>query len=299
VHQTLRDGRDLIPPIYEGSFGAYGCRLVATKRGELFATIGDAGDYSLPQDTNKLQGKILRITFDGKPFPGNPFHNEIYSYGHRNPQGLVLAANGILYASEHGPTHDDEVNIIELGGNYGWPTVGGITDEKEEFAFAQTHKVVDAIAFWTPTLAVCGLDYYGYSTIPEFHNSLLLCTLKEHHLRVLSLDSSGRRIVGERKILDGLYGRLRDVCVSLEGRVYFSTSNDKHHPDQMKAAFDGIYELRFDHRQDTALVKLGIGEGAAGKVEVDDFVKLKALGMGLGFLLLMGALYSFSERKDS
>jgi aldose sugar dehydrogenase len=130
-----------------------GSRLVITPDLKLFITTGDAANTALSQNTSSLAGKILRLNLDGtvpadNPLPGNP----VWSWGHRNPQGLVFA-NNILYSSEHGPNTDDEVNIIEKGRNYGWPNVAGFCNTTAEQTFCSANNVVEPQKAWTPTIA--------------------------------------------------------------------------------------------------------------------------------------------------
>ena len=117
--------------------------------------------------------------------PGNPY----WSFGHRNPQGLVFA-NNILYSSEHGPDTDDEINIIEKGRNYGWPTVQGFCNECGEQSFCTANNVKEPIKAWTPTAAVSGMDYYNNNLIPQWKNSLLVVALKNARLYQLKLDNT-------------------------------------------------------------------------------------------------------------
>lgn len=204
-----------------------GCRL-AIVGDKLFITTGDATDQSTPQNMASLNGKVLRVNLDGSIPSDNPFPGSaIWSLGHRNPQGLVMASNGIMYSSEHGPSNDDEVNIIEKGRNYGWPTVQGLADSPNEQAFKSSNSTVDPIAAWTPTLAVCGMTYYDKSLIPQWKNALLMVTLKEKQLMVLHLSDDGRRVDSQAKAFDNQFGRLRAICVSPDGRVFFS-SNDEN-----------------------------------------------------------------------
>src|SRR5215212_8570266 len=119
--QVLLDG---IP----GASNHNGSRVVVGPDRLLYVTTGDASNSSQAQDKSSLAGKILRLTLDGAPAPGNPFGTRIYSFGHRNPQGLVFAPDGTLYETEHGPNDNDEVNRIESGRNYGWPEVHGRCD---------------------------------------------------------------------------------------------------------------------------------------------------------------------------
>jgi aldose sugar dehydrogenase len=207
-----------------------GCRLLITPDLKLWITTGDASNQSLPQNKSALNGKILRINLDGSIPADNPFPgNAVWSFGHRNAQGLV-SANNIMYSSEHGPTADDEINIIEKGRNYGWPEVEGRCNEVSESAFCNSQNVKEPIRTWTPTEAVCGLDYYDKELITEWKNCLLLCTLKGSKLIVLKLNGDKKTIATGYEYFDGDYGRLRDVCVSPQGKVYLCTgngSNDK------------------------------------------------------------------------
>jgi len=194
---------------------------------KLFISTGDASNQSTPQNINALNGKIHRINLDGSIPSDNPFpRSSIWTYGHRNPQGLVFA-NNILYSSEHGPSSDDEINIIEKGRNYGWPKVEGLCNEPAERIFCLANNVKEPIYSWTPTEAVCGLDYYNNNLIPQWKNSLLLCTLKGSKLIQLRLSSNGTSILSGAEFLDGNYGRLRDVCISPDGKVYICTSNGR------------------------------------------------------------------------
>jgi aldose sugar dehydrogenase len=202
-----------------------GCRLLITPDLKLWITTGDAANSSIAQNRSALNGKLLRLNLDGSipadnPTPGSP----VWSWGHRNAQGLVFA-NNILYSSEHGAVTDDEVNIIEKGRNYGWPNVEGWCNESGERNFCNSAHVKEPIRAWTPTEAVCGLDYYDHALIPQWKNSLLLCTLKGSKLIQLKLNSDKKTVATTYEFFDGKYGRLRDVCVSPQGKVYICTGN--------------------------------------------------------------------------
>lgn len=201
-----------------------GSRLLITGD-KIFITTGDASNTALAQDLSSPSGKILRLNLDGSipsdnPTPGNPY----WSTGHRNPQGLVLV-NNILYSSEHGPSSDDEINIIEKGRNYGWPNAGGFCDAPSEQSFCNAAQVVEPIQAWTPTIAPSGMDYYNNDAIPQWKNSLLLATLKNSRLYQLQLSEDGRTISEVNEFYTNSYGRLRDVCISPSGDVYLCTSN--------------------------------------------------------------------------
>lgn len=179
----------------------------------------------MAQNTSSLNGKILRINLDGSLPADNPIANSaIWSYGHRNPQGLVWIGNQ-LFSSEHGPDTDDEINIIEKGSNYGWPEVAGYCDEADEKAFCQTHKVKEPIKTWTPTAAVSGLDYYNSNTILTWKNSLLVAALKNSRIYQLKLNNDHTTITETHKFFTNKYGRLRDICIAPDGKVYICTSN--------------------------------------------------------------------------
>lgn len=202
-----------------------GCRLLITPDQKLFISTGDASNSGIAQNTGSPNGKILRLNLDGSIPADNPIaNNPVWSFGHRNPQGLVFA-NNILYSSEHGPSSDDEINIIEKGRNYGWPVVNGVCDPGSEMTFCNANNVRQPIEIWTPTIAPCGLDYYDNDLIPQWKNSLLLCTLKGNRLIQLTLNGEHNNITGTQEYFQGTYGRLRDLCISPEGKVFLSTSN--------------------------------------------------------------------------
>lgn len=191
---------------------------------KLFITTGDASNSSFSQNTSSPNGKILRLNLDGTIPVDNPEANNPYwSWGHRNPQGLVFA-NNKLYSSEHGPNDNDEINIIEKGRNYGWPDVRGFCEPAEK-DFCTDHNVVEPIKAWTPTIATCGLDYYNSDLIPQWKNSLLLVTLKNARLYQMKLDDAFSSITATNEYFSGKYGRVRDLCISPAGKVYLCTSN--------------------------------------------------------------------------
>lgn len=193
---------------------------------KLYMTTGDANVANNAQNTASVSGKVLRFNLDGtipadNPYPGSP----VWTFGHRNPQGLVVA-NGIMYTSEHGPSIEDEVNIIERNRNYGWPNVNGPCDEPGEITFCTANNVKPPIwSSGSSTIAVCGLDYYNNSRIPVWQNCLLMLTLKDASLRALKLSTDSRSVVSQQTFFKNQFGRLRDICVSPVGRVYLCTSN--------------------------------------------------------------------------
>ncbi len=123
------------------------------------------------------------------------------------------------------PDKDDEVNIIEKGRNYGWPNVNGFCDLESEKQFCQANNVAEPIYAWTPTLAVCGLDYYSHEKFSGWTNALLMVSLKAGKLTVMKLDETGDKVKSVENYFNGSLGRLRDLCVSPDGRVFIATSN--------------------------------------------------------------------------
>ena len=205
-----------------------GARVAVGPDSKLYISTGDASNTGLPQDRNSLAGKILRLELDGRPASGNPFGSAVWSFGHRNAQGMAFAPDGALYISEHGPSDNDEINRIESGRNYGWPNVHGRCDGDVgggEQAFCQANNVVEPLAQWTPTIAPAGLDYYDGTLIPGWRGSLLFVTLKGTALYRMPLSSDGRAITSEEVLFDNQYGRLRAVLVAPDGSVYLGTSN--------------------------------------------------------------------------
>jgi len=204
-----------------------GCRLLFLKDNTLLMTTGDAQKQSLPQDTNSVVGKILRMNMDGSIPSDNPNPSSyIYSFGHRNAQGLWLAPNGIVYSSEHGPTTDDELNIIVANRNYGWPDVAGYCNTPPEIAFCQTNNVVEPIAAWTPTIAPSDIIWYSHPAIPEFKDKLLMTVLKDKSLIAFTFNAKGDAVTAQNEYFRDDFGRLRDICISPDGKIYIATNGN-------------------------------------------------------------------------
>lgn len=204
-----------------------GSRIVFESDNTFFFALGDAYTRDqFPQDLEANNGKILRLNIDGTFPANNPLDSSaIWSFGHRNPQGLCLGPTGLLYNSEHGPEANDEVNLIQKFNNYGWPHVQGYCDTEEEKAFCDTVRTTEPMRVWTPTEAVAGMTCYNHDAIPEWKNCLLLTTLKDEQLKVLPLSDDGREITNEANIFCKQFGRLRDVLVAPDGSVYLCTTN--------------------------------------------------------------------------
>ncbi|MER7582465.1 PQQ-dependent sugar dehydrogenase [Kitasatospora sp. NPDC097691] len=186
-----------------------GGRIAFGPDGLLYATTGDSSDSGTAQDKGSLGGKILRLTPDGAPAPDNPFPGSpVYSYGHRNVQGLAWDGEGRLWASEFGENTWDELNLIRPGGNYGWPVVEG-TGHRPGY--------LDPVAQWSPAEASpSGLAYAG--------GALWMAALRG--TRLWRVPIAGDRLVGSpQAYLDGVYGRLRTVVTDRDGTLLLATGN--------------------------------------------------------------------------
>ncbi|MCB2209232.1 MAG: PQQ-dependent sugar dehydrogenase [Bacteroidetes bacterium] len=202
-----------------------GCRMIILPDQTLLFSTGDAQNQPAAQNLEHLSGKFLRLNLDGSIPDDNPFpDNPVYSFGHRNAQGLYLAPNGIIYSSEHGPSTDDELNIIEPGRNYGWPEVHGFCDLPDEITFCDENNVKEPLEAWTPTIATSDIVYYNHEAIPEWQGHILLTSLKNKRLYVMTLNEDGTEVVGEEQLFTNWWGRLRDICIGPSGEIYLATN---------------------------------------------------------------------------
>jgi glucose/arabinose dehydrogenase len=209
------------------------CRIVQGADGNLFVSLGD---HFAPRDeaqnlANTI-GKIIRIRPDGAVPPDNPFvgragaRPEIWSYGHRNPEGLAFnPVDGKLWEQEHGPQGGDEINIIEKGKNYGWPVIGYGIDYNGARIHEGTHKpgMEQPLWHWTPSIAPSGMTFYSGDLFKGWKGSLINGALKFQLLSRLTLDSD--RVVQEERLLQGLRERIRDVRQGPDGALYLLTDN--------------------------------------------------------------------------
>ncbi len=206
----------------------FGSRIVFARDGSLFVTLGDRAEEDQAQKLDDHAGKIVRLTEDGKPAPGNPFLNragarpEVYSYGNRNVQGAALhPVTGALWAHEHGPQGGDELNLIKPGANYGWPVItygvnyGIGTKIGEGTAKAGMEQPVK---YWTPSPALSGMAFYTGDRFPKWRGNLLLGALRGETLIRVRLD--GEKFAGEEFMLRGTLPRIRDVRNGPDGFVY-------------------------------------------------------------------------------
>ena len=200
-----------------------GGRIQFGPDGNLYITTGDAGNPSLAQDLDSLAGKILRITREGAIPQDNPFSNSaVWSWGHRNPQGMDWDGSGNLIATEHGPSGErgeahDEINLILPGANYGWPeTVGD-----ESMAGMQDPLLHTGSETWAPS----GSEFYDGDMIPGWTGKYFVANLRGEHLRMIDLDLSNNGTHSHEGLFEGQFGRLRDVQTGPDGFLYLLTSN--------------------------------------------------------------------------
>ena len=204
----------------------FGSRILFDDKGFIFFCIGDRGDRDLAQNLDMPNGKMYRIRDDGTIPIDNPFYytkgaiKSIWSYGHRNPQGLALhPSTRQLWEAEHGPRGGDEVNIILRGHNYGWPVITyGKNYSGTIISKLTHHEGMDQPVFhWTPSIAVCGIAFYEGSQFPEWKNNLLATSLKYERLHRVELD--GMNMVKDEIIFEA-ESRVRDVEVGPDGIIY-------------------------------------------------------------------------------
>jgi glucose/arabinose dehydrogenase len=184
---------------------------------KLYITTGDSGVANLAQDIQSLAGKILRLHLDGRIPSNNPFPNSpVYSLGHRNPQGLAWNSNNVLYASEHGQSANDEINIIQPGANYGWPIAQG--SDIIQGNMSVRPLVHSNLRTWAPS----GMAYLHQG---QWKGRLLVACLRGEQLISITLHNNGTEVENLAMWLVDQFGRLREVFEAEDGSIYLTTSN--------------------------------------------------------------------------
>ena len=219
------------PAIRSGAH--FGGRIAFAPEGNLFLTLGERySQRDSAQDLATHLGKTVRLNQDGQPAPGNPFAlktgalPEIWSYGHRNPQGAAIEpSTGLLWTVEHGARGGDEINRPEAGKNYGWPVITYGRDYSGAKIGDCTAKpgMEQPLYFWDPSIAPSGLTFYTGAKYPDWHGDLLVGALAG--TKLVRLDIENGMIVGEEAMLEDLGERIRDVRVGPDGEVYLLTDN--------------------------------------------------------------------------
>ncbi|MBO1012639.1 PQQ-dependent sugar dehydrogenase [Achromobacter sp. SD115] len=210
----------------------YGSRLVFDGKGYLYISLGENNQRPTAQDLDKLQGKVVRLKADGSVPTDNPFvgqagaRPEVWSYGHRNPQGMALNPwTGQLWENEHGPRGGDEINLVQRGKNYGWPlATHGINYSGQPIPEAKGAELpgLEAPLYWWPkSPAISGMAFYNADRFPAWRNSVFIGALANQNLIRLTLD--GDRVVAQEWLLTDRKQRIRDVRQGPDGYVYVLT----------------------------------------------------------------------------
>lgn len=219
----------------------FGSRVVVGLDGNLFVTLGERGDQDRAQDMGDLAGAVVRIAPDGSVPADNPrpdgWAPELWSKGHRNPQGATLRADGALFTVEHGARGGDEVNMPRAGGNYGWPIITYGVDYSGVAIGEGTEKtgLEQPLYYWDPSISPSGLDFYDGPMIPQWQGDLLSGGLSGQVL--VRLDMEGDAVIGEERLFEGELGRIRDVRVAEDGAILVLT--DESNGRLIRIAPDG------------------------------------------------------------
>ena len=222
VDENTLSNKQLILDGIPGAPWHDGGRITFGPDQKLYISTGDAINPGWSQDLSSLAGKILRINSDGTIPDDNPFDSSpVFSYGHRNPQGLAWSSNGMFVSSEHGPSGEqgyghDEINVILKGKNYGWPNIVGNSSD-ENFVNPITHS---GQLTWAPS----GMVFYDSEKISSFNGKFLVGTLRGEHLMVVDIDNNGS-LISTEKFFEGEFGRIRTAQIDPDGNLYLLTAN--------------------------------------------------------------------------
>ena len=209
----------------------FGGRIIFDKKGYVFLSLGERGQKENAQDLSKDQGKIVRLHEDGKIPKDNPFvktagaRPEIWTYGHRNPQGLIIhPATGVIWEHEHGPQGGDELNIIQSGKNYGWPLITFGIDYDNSIISNDTARtgMQQPVIYWKPSIAPCGMTFVTSDKFKDWKGDLIVGSLKFMYLQHLVVRED--KVVSREIIFDKI-GRVRDVRQGWDGNIYVVVEN--------------------------------------------------------------------------
>lgn len=233
-----------------GTSHQYGARLAVDREGYLYVTVGDRGNDRSAQDRRNHQGSVIRINTDGSLPSDNPFADdgrgfrpEIYTWGHRNPQGIaVQPVSGQLWIHEHGPRGGDEINILVSGFNFGWPRVtGGVAYSGAIIAESPPPEgMVPPLLEWTPSIAPSGMAFVTHESSGSWRGDIVVGALAGRHLRRVDLAPAvGResaRVIGQETMFEG-FVRFRDIQEGIDGYLYVLTDEDR----------GGLYRIEFQN----------------------------------------------------
>lgn len=229
--KTLKGSRLFQGNAYEKGGIHFGSRVLIDKNQHIYLSIGERNKRDMSQLLTNHQGKILRLTKEGKAVSDNPFVSsknalpEIWTYGHRNPQGLALNSAGEIYNAEMGPRGGDELNFIQKGANYGWPE---ITYGREYYGpkIGTTEKpgMEQPVIYWVPSINPSGITFYQGKNFAPLQDNLLMAALSGHVRRLVI---KNQKIIKEEKMLEDLAERFRQVKAGLDGNIYVSTDSGK------------------------------------------------------------------------
>lgn len=209
----------------------FGGRIVFDKKGYVFLSLGERGQKENAQNLGRDQGKVVRLHEDGKIPTDNPFVKtagakpEIWSYGHRNPQGMTInPKTGVIWEHEHGPQGGDELNIVEKGKNYGWPLITFGIDYDNSIISKDTAKagMEQPVTYWKPSIAPCGMTFVTSPQFKDWNGDLVVGSLKFQYLQHLTV--KGNKVTAREIIFEKL-GRVRDVRQGPDGNLYIVLEN--------------------------------------------------------------------------
>lgn len=279
VSRFRYDGKTLVDEkvLYElrpAELWHQGCRMLILPDRTLMFTNGDQPAPDSTYSPTSEIGKILRINLDGTIPPDNPYpNNRVWSRGHRNPQGLCRLPSGQIFSSEHGDKIEDEINRIIKDGNYGWPKIEGMCDTPEELVFCAANNVIEPVwsSGYVQTYAPAGLEYYSHTRYPALSGKLISTHLKSSRIMAHTLSQDQERIIDTKYYIQYRFGRIRDVLVMSNGRVFVCTGNKgyKNIEPFPKATDDLIIELMpvWEHNKpvvkaqfDTIVYRTNVGD---------------------------------------
>ncbi|MEJ6982192.1 PQQ-dependent sugar dehydrogenase [Pedobacter sp. P351] len=224
-------------PVYAGA-NHYGGRVVFDRNENLFASAGERADNSTRTQAQSLSsgfGKVVRINKDGQAVPGNPFigqagaRPELYSIGHRNPQGLAVhPVTGDVWQSEHGPRGGDEINRLQAGANYGWPIITyGLeySGQRVGEGIQQRDGMTQPVYYWDPVVSPSGMTFYSGNHIAEWQNNLFIGSLSGMHIVRLVIENN--KVTGEERLLRSENQRFRDIAQGTDGALYAITDGGR------------------------------------------------------------------------